>query len=60
MLAEEYFSLNDMQEGEQRTETLSLKSLIKENSVLRVELTGAEIEPQTYEVGLNYSRSQRY
>ena len=60
LLAEEYFSLNDMQEGEQRTETLSLKSLIKENSVLRVELTGAEIEPQTYEVGLNYSRSQRY
>lgn len=57
LLAEEFFPLNDMQEGEERTETLSFKSLIKENCVMHVELTGAEVAPQHYEVKLNYSRT---
>ena len=59
LLAEEFFPLNDMQEGEERTESLSFKSLIKENCVLRVELTGAEVTSQSYEVELNYSRTVR-
>ena len=60
LLAEEYFSLNDMQEGQQRTETLLLKSMIKEKSVLQVKVTGAEVAPITYQVGLDYTRTRRY
>ena len=59
LLAEEFFSLNDMQEGERRTETLSFKSLIKENCVLQVELASEEVAPLSYQVGLNYSRTER-
>ena len=59
LLTEAFFSLNDMQEGEQRTETLSFKSLIKENCVLQVELTSAEVAPLSYQVGLNYSRTEQ-
>ena len=58
LLAEEYYTLNTLQEGEQRTELLSLKSLIKENCVLEVEVTGAEVEPQSYSMGLSYSRTR--
>lgn len=58
LLAEEYYPLRDMQEGEQRTETLSLKSLIKENSILEVELTGAEIAPQVSTLEIQYSRTR--
>lgn len=59
LLAEEFFSLNDMQEGEQRTETLSFKSLIKENCILKVELISEEVSPLSYQVGLNYSRMEQ-
>ncbi len=59
LLAEEYYRLRDMQEGEQRTETVSLKSLIKENSILEVELTGAEIAPQVSTLEIQYSRTRR-
>ena len=41
-----------------RTETLWLKSLIKENCALEVELTGEEVEPQSYELELSYSRTR--
>ena len=58
LLAEEYYRLRDMEEGEQRTETVSLKSLIKENSVLEVELTGAEIESQVSTMEVQYSRTR--
>lgn len=57
LLAEEVFSLNDMREGERRTESLWFKSLIKENCILKVEVTGAEVAPLPYQVGLNYSRT---
>ena len=60
LLAEEYFSLNTLQEGELRTEKLSLKSLIKENCILEVELTGAEVEPLFYTLGLRYSQINGY
>ena len=56
ILAEESFLLNDMQEGEKRTETLSFKSLIKELCVLQGELTGDNIATQTYEYVLEYHR----
>ena len=56
LLAEEYFSLNTLQEGELRTEKLSLKSLIKENCILEVELTSAEVTPLSYTLGLRYSQ----
>ena len=58
LLAEEHFSLNTLQEGELRTETLWLKSLIKENCALEVELTGEEVQPQSYELELSYSRTR--
>lgn len=58
LLAEEYYPLRDMQEGEQRTETLSLKSLIKDNSILELELTCAEIAPLSYSLGLSYSSNR--
>ncbi|MBR1513085.1 MAG: transglutaminase domain-containing protein [Bacteroidales bacterium] len=57
LLMEEQFSLNDMQEGEQRTETLRMRSLIKEHGLLQVVVSGAEIEPLSYEVELSYHRS---
>ena len=56
LLAEESYGLNDLMEGEQQTESFRLKSLIKENCVLRVEVTGDEILPQSYEMGLSYNR----
>lgn len=58
LLAEEYFPLNTLQEGELRTETLWLKSLIKENCALEVDLSGEEVPPQSYELGLSYSRTR--
>ena len=58
LLAEEYYSLRNLQEGEQRTETLSLKSLIKANSVLEVELTGAEITPQVSTLEMQYRKTR--
>ena len=60
LLAEEYFSLNTLQEGELRTEKLSLKSLIKENCILEVELTSAEVAPLSYTLGLRYSQINSY
>ena len=59
LLAEAFFPLDDLREGETRTETLSFKSLIKENCVLQVELTSAEVAPLSYQVGLNYSRTEQ-
>lgn len=59
LLAEEYFPLNTLQEGELRTERLSLMSQIKENCALEVELTGAEVETQFYTLGLSYSRTSK-
>lgn len=58
LLAEEYYSLRNLQEGEQRTETLSLKSLIKENSVLEVELTGEEITSQVSKLEIQYRKTR--
>ena len=34
LLAEEYYSLSTMQEGEYRTESLSFKSLIRDSRIL--------------------------
>ena len=56
LLAEQWFSLDDMAEGEARTDILTLKSLIKEKSVLEVELMSAETEKRPYTLGINYSR----
>ena len=58
LLAEEYYSLRNLQEGEQRTETLSLRSLIKENSVLEVELTGEEITSQLSKLEFQYRKTR--
>lgn len=58
LLAEESYWLNDLKEGQQRTETLLLKSLIKENCIMQVEVTGNEVLPQTYEVALSYNRKR--
>jgi hypothetical protein len=58
LLADEYYPLRDMQEGEHRVETLAFKSLIKENSVLEVELTGAEIAPQVSTLEIQYNKTR--
>lgn len=58
LLTEETFPLGTMQEGEQRTESFSLKSLIKDNCVLEVQLTGAEVNPLSYTMGLSYSQTK--
>ena len=59
LLAEEYYPLNDLQEGEQRTEHFFFKSRIKENCMIQVELSGWEVDTQYCEVELGYSRIQR-
>lgn len=56
LLGEEWFYLRNMAEGEVRREVLSLKSMIKEKSLLEVELMSAETEKHPYSVGINYSR----
>ncbi len=58
LLAEESYWLDDLQEGQQRTDTLLLKSLIKENCIMQVEVTGDEVLPQSYEEELSYSRTR--
>ena len=58
LLADEYYSLSPLQEGEQRTERISLKSLIKERCALELELTGAEVAPLSYSLGLSYRRTR--
>lgn len=59
LLAEEHFILSDLQESGSRTERLSFKSLIRENCVLQVEISGAEVKSQYYEVGLDCTRIQK-
>ena len=56
VLVEEAFALDDLTEGMKRTETLQLKSLIKEDAVLELELSGDNIPSQTFELRLNYSK----
>jgi hypothetical protein len=56
LLAEQWFSLDDLDEGEARTDNLTLKSLINEKSELEVELMSAETGKRPYSVGINYSR----
>ena len=56
VLADETFILNDLPEGTQRMETVRLKSLIKENTVLEMEVFGDNIPPQTFDLRLNYSK----
>ena len=56
LLTEEYYALNTLQEGESRTEFITLKSLIREHCVLEVELTGAEVEPQSYTMEMSFSQ----
>ena len=60
LLTEEYYPLSDLMEGEQRTERLFLKSFIKENCLLQVELTGLEVNPQYYEVEMGYTRTKKH
>ncbi len=57
LLADEYYSLSPLQEGEQRTERIALKSLIKERCALELELTGPEVAPLSYSLGLSYRRA---
>ena len=58
LLAEQYYLLNDLKEGEKRTERLALKSLIRENCLVQVELLGDNMLPQRYEMALDYSRTR--
>ena len=60
LLTEERFSINDLQEGEFRTEILTFRSYIKEKTLLQVEVTGLEVAPQYYESELGYNRTRRF
>ena len=60
ILAEESRELADLPECKQRSEQVSFKSLIKENSVLRVELSGDNIATQSFEYEMNYSQTRRF
>ena len=60
VLAEEYRELTDLPESKQRSEQISFKSLIKENSVLRIELSGDNVDTQYFEYDMNYSRTRRF
>lgn len=59
LLSETAFDLDDLPEGVSRTETLPLRSHIKENAKLYIELTGDDIEPQHFELHLDYSLTTR-
>lgn len=59
LLSEQYYPLRDFQEGELRTEKITAVSLIREHSVLEMELTGDGIDAISYEYELNFSRVQR-
>lgn len=59
LLTDVSFVLDEMLEGEHRTDLLPFKSLIKENCVLVVELTGEEVAPQSYELNMEYSKIKR-
>ncbi len=58
VLAEELFVLDDLSEGERRTETLELRSLIRENAVLEMALFGDGVPTQTFDLKLNYSKTK--
>lgn len=60
VLAEEYRELVDLPECEQRSEQITFKSLIKEKSVLRVELSGDNIATQHFEYEMSYSQTKRF
>jgi len=60
LLEEAFFNLDDLPEGIQRTEVLRLKSLIKENSRLLIELSSDNAVPQSFELQLGYSKSTRW
>lgn len=59
LLSEEYFLLDDLAEGEMRTETLDFKSLIRENSTIEIEINGNEIPAQSYEMQMSYSKIRK-
>ena len=60
LLAEEHYAISDLQEGEMRTETLSFKSFIREDCVLQVEIVGDNIDTQSFEYNLDYTRTRRF
>lgn len=57
ILAEEQLKIADLPESEERTEQIAFKSLIKENSVLRVEISGDNMAAQSFEYEMNFSRT---
>lgn len=60
VLAEEHKELANLPECKERSEKIAFKSFIKENSVLRVELSGDNIAAQSYEYEMNYSQTRRF
>ena len=60
VLAEEHKELSNLPECKERSEQITFKSLIKENCVLRVELSGDNIAPQSFEYEMNYSQTRRF
>ncbi len=55
VLAEQTYPLKDLAEGEKRSEEFALNSPIKENSVLEVELIGAESSTPVYTMKIDGS-----
>lgn len=59
VMTEKHFELDDLWEGQRRDETLSIRSFIKENARLYIEVTGDNIELQHFDLRLNYSKATR-
>ena len=60
VLAEEHKELANLSECKERSEKIAFKSLIKENCKIVIELSGNEIEPQSYEIALDYQWTRRF
>lgn len=59
VFTEEVFVLDDLWEGQKRSETLSFCSFIKEKAKLYIEVTGDNFELQHFDLSLNYSKTTR-
>ena len=60
LLSEAVFDLDDVPEGVRRTEILPLKSHIRENARIQVELIGDGIPTQVFELSLDYTKVKVY
>ena len=59
VIAEANFNLDDLWEGMRRDESFAIRSFIKENTKICIEITGDNIELQHFDLPLNHSKTTR-